>query len=209
MDRLEPRRLLTAAASLSPAPTLVQSAYTYDLTVSYVPASGDPAIDTTTIGTGDISISGPGGFTQSAPLVASNAPGDGSVTATYRVIGPSGIFNGAGDGTYTVALKAGQVTDVNGTAIAAATLGSFVVNVPSVAPISGSLSGPSGLSIDFAPVAVAAQSDGKVIAVGYETYARRVTRTWARRRWCSRTAMWCDVSTRTGRSIRPSAPAAA
>ena len=106
---------------------------TYDFTVTY---ADNVAVNFSTIDGGDVRVTGPNNFNQLASLVSVNTSGNGSPrTATYRIAAPGNIWDSADNGTYTLALQAGQVSDTSGNYIPASTLGTFVANVP---PISGS-----------------------------------------------------------------------
>src|SRR5205823_13774781 len=57
-------------------------------------------------------------------------------TATYNVPAPGGTFDVADNGTYTVAVQANQVFNTGGNPVAAGTLGTFVVAVPTIFTVS-------------------------------------------------------------------------
>jgi hypothetical protein len=101
---------------------------THTFTVTY---TDDVAVDVSSLGTGDVRVSGPNWYSQVATFVGVNSSTNGTPrVATYRVTAPSGGWTSAANGTYTVSLVASQVRDTAGTYAAAATLGSFQVSVP-------------------------------------------------------------------------------
>jgi hypothetical protein len=115
-----------AAQANAPAVTLA-GATTYEFTVTYSDANG---VHASTLGDGDVLVSGPSGFSQPATFVSATPAGDGSPrTARYRITPPGGAWDAADSGTYTVTPQPGQVKDLAGNSAAGAA-GTFVVNVP-------------------------------------------------------------------------------
>jgi hypothetical protein len=96
-----------------------------NFTVTY---SHYTAIDSTTIGTGDVTVTGPGGFSAPATLVGTSGTGK-SITATYSLGAPGGSFDGSDSGTYTVNLGQNAVGDALGNFAPGGSLGSFVVDI--------------------------------------------------------------------------------
>ena len=91
-----------------------------DLTVRY---QDDQAIDVSTLDSSDIRITGPGGFNQLATFVSVDNNTDGSPrTATYSIVAPTT------NGTYTVAMEAGEVADSGGNFVPAGTLSNFQIS---------------------------------------------------------------------------------
>ncbi len=90
------------------------------------------AINVATLGTGDIRVTGPNGYSQVATFVSVNNTANGTPrTATYSVPPPSGAeWTHAHDGLYTVEVLAGQVADVESAFVAPTLLGTFSVAVP-------------------------------------------------------------------------------
>lgn len=142
-DQVAPTVAVGALPNVSTA-----GASAYDLSITY---SDNTAIRASTINTGDIRVSGPGGFSADATLVAVNDPADGTPrTALYRLVPPGGTWDAGDTGSYTVRLQAGEVVDTTGNAIAAGALGTFQVTIggapaPSITPASGSSGGPGSL----------------------------------------------------------------
>jgi len=97
----------------------------YTITVVY---SDSLALDVSSLGDGDLRVTGPGGFDQLPTFVGVTPAGDGTPrTATYHVTPPGGAWDDADRGAYTIALEAGQVQDTLGNAAAAGTLRTFNV----------------------------------------------------------------------------------
>lgn len=119
---------LPLAAALTSANSVTASgAASTTFTVTYTHYT---AVDTATIGTGDLFVSGPNGF--SAPASLENvSPSGKSVTATYSVGAPGGTFDGSDSGTYAVTLMANAVGDGLGNFAPAGSLGAFAVDIDS------------------------------------------------------------------------------
>jgi hypothetical protein len=82
------------------------------------PASLDPA---------DILATGPAGFSATAAFLSDRVGRDGVHTVTYSVAAPSGRWTAANNGTYTLALRSGEVRDTAGAPLPPGVIGSFVV----------------------------------------------------------------------------------
>lgn len=109
------------------APT--SGAATFDLTVIFADAWG---IDVSSLDDFDVRVTGPGGFDQPAVFVSVDVNSNGTPrTATYRINAPGGTWDAGDQGTYTVLLEGAEVADVAGNFAAAATLGTFDVNLAS------------------------------------------------------------------------------
>lgn len=118
-DSIAPTAALTSAPNVTAA-----GATSYQFTVTY---SDNWGVSAASIATGNLRVTGPNGFSQTATLVSTAANSSGGQVATYRIVPPGGAWDGADRGTYSVALLAGQVKDLGENAAAAATLGSFQV----------------------------------------------------------------------------------
>jgi hypothetical protein len=115
-------------ADLSAANLDVSGSSTYGFTVTY---SDDRAIDVKSLDDNDIQVTGPNGFSQLAKFVSVNDASDGTPrTATYGITAPGGAWDGVDAGNYNVALRENQVSDTDGSFVNAATIGSFLVNIP-------------------------------------------------------------------------------
>jgi len=117
----------------------------HTFTVTY---SDDGAVAVSTLGQGDVRVTGPNGFDQIAQFVGLDRRENGLTrTATYRITAPGGFFDGADNGTYTVSTRAGEVTDTNRNPLPVKTLGTFNVNTPLVTLLANGtyiLNGTSG-----------------------------------------------------------------
>jgi len=91
----------------------------------------DNGIDSSTIATGNIRVTGPLGYDEIATLISVDVAGDGSPrVATYSIPPPEGnIWGWAYNGTYTVSMVADQVADLGGQYAAAGTLGTFLCSI--------------------------------------------------------------------------------
>ncbi|MEM9782127.1 MAG: malectin domain-containing carbohydrate-binding protein, partial [Pseudomonadota bacterium] len=116
----------TASLNLLP---VVPGSTSYEFSVTY---SDNFAIDVSTLDGADILVENAAlGFSAAASLVSVDVPADGTPrTATYAVDAPGGSFDAADNGTYTISLNAGQVSDISGIPAEAGVLGSFLVDVP-------------------------------------------------------------------------------
>jgi hypothetical protein len=126
------------AASLTPLSTITTT--TVSQLIIDVTFTDVVAVDASTIGSGDISVSGPvAGFPASPSAVAildeNDQPVAGNGTPrkarfTFNVPTATGKFGWRDNGTYTVNLVGGSVLDTAGNPVTGGSLGSFVVNVP-------------------------------------------------------------------------------
>jgi hypothetical protein len=126
-DTTAPTRSLNSAPDV-----LVPGGATYDFVVAYQDNRG---ILATTLDNNDITVTGPGGFSQSAQFISSTlSPGGSTRYATYRITAPGGAWDWHDNGNYSIILQAGQVTDAKGNAAApsgaASPVGTFKVHVP-------------------------------------------------------------------------------
>lgn len=106
----------------------------YTFTVTYTDADGN--VDYSTIATGNVTVTGPGAFSQDATFVSATPASDASeIVATYSITPPDGAWNEADNGTYTVTMKPLSVYDdaaiPNPTGTRA--LGTFTVGVSDAA----------------------------------------------------------------------------
>jgi uncharacterized delta-60 repeat protein len=83
---------------------------------------------------GDLTVTGPNGFSQDATYQSETSNADGTVTATYDLQHDDAhaVFTAADNGTYTVSIGADAVEDMDGNASMAATIGTFRIAVPAV-----------------------------------------------------------------------------
>lgn len=98
------------------------------ITVTYDDNTG---IKVSTLGTGDIVVNGPGGFTATPTFQGVDIGSDGRPrVATYTFNAPGGAWDAADVGAYTVAAVANEVQDLAGNFVPAGAIGSFVCRVP-------------------------------------------------------------------------------
>ena len=102
-------------ASITAADVTTAGGATHTISVVY---TDDTAVDVATIGTNDLSVTGPGSVGALTVTAFSQAvSGDGkSVTTTYTLAAPGGSFDTADSGTYALSLNAGAVSDAAGNA---------------------------------------------------------------------------------------------
>jgi len=98
-------------------------------TVTY---SDNAAVASATIDGADVLVTGPTGYSQLARLVVKNSTANSTpIVATYEIDPPAGpIWTEADNGTYTLNMEAGQVSDIEGASVPAGPLGQFNVVVP-------------------------------------------------------------------------------
>jgi hypothetical protein len=123
----------TAAATLGNVSSSGGTSYSFSVTYT-----DDTAVNATTIGSGDVRITGPGGYSATATLSSVDVGTNGTPrVATYTVTPPSGAWAYAHNGTYTASMIASQVSDTAGNFVAAGSLGTFTVSIaaPSTAAI--------------------------------------------------------------------------
>jgi uncharacterized delta-60 repeat protein len=161
-DTTPPTDVITAPNINTPGAT------TQTITVQYI---DNVAVDISTIGNSNISVTGPAGTLSLANLTKlSNSDGP-VVTAVYTFQAPSSGWSYLDDGTYEVALAAHSVTDTSGNA-APADSASFVVNIPAPAdPNDSTFNAGSPVTAPFTAEATAALTDGQVVVVGEQVDA--------------------------------------
>jgi hypothetical protein len=120
-DITPPAATLASAASVTAAGTT-----SLNVAVTYTDAT---AVKLSTLGTSNITVTGPAGALAIAAASASATANAPSITVTYTVAAPAGGFQLADNGVYTVSLSAAQVTDLAGNVTAAKSLGSFAVAI--------------------------------------------------------------------------------
>jgi hypothetical protein len=116
-------------ATLSAPAVLVPGGATHDFMIEH---RDNVAVDEGTIGTGDVRVTGPGGFNELASFVSlSSSPAVGSGRlATYRITAPGLAWDHADDGSYTISIEPNQVRDTNSNPLAAGAVGTLTVHVP-------------------------------------------------------------------------------
>lgn len=126
VDTTPPTAVLTASdVTTSAGPT-------YRFSVVY---SDNRGINFSTLGNGDVTVTGPNGFNQSATLVSVDIHSNGTPrTATYSISVPNASWHTTDNGTYTVSQAAGAVADTTGLSAASGAVGTFKVTVDTVPP---------------------------------------------------------------------------
>jgi hypothetical protein len=114
------------------APDIVTAlAGEYRFTVRF---ADDVAVAVSSLGAGDIVVTGPG-FSGPAQFIAVDPAGDtAAVTATYEIAAPGGAWDLADNGQYTITLQASQVADVAGNFALGGAIGAFTVSIAPAPP---------------------------------------------------------------------------
>ena len=134
-----------------------------DIEVVY---TDDVGIDLETIGTDDVTITGPDGTLTVGVAGVSSGNDTKSVTVTYELRGPNGdAFTSTQNGTYTIAVNANAVKDTAGKGVAAAQK-TFAVNVPAPATVDPAFNNGSPVVTNFTAESVVATADDKLLVVG-------------------------------------------
>jgi hypothetical protein len=116
---MPPQAALSAAAVGAPG----SHAYTFTVTYSHY-----AAIDDASLGADDVMVIAPDGTSLAPATIALAGPGTAR-RVTYTLAAPGGSWDAADSGTYAVVLAADSVRGTTGEALAAGTLGTFVVDV--------------------------------------------------------------------------------
>src|SRR5262249_9604572 len=122
-SQLYPASLLTA--SLNAPGVAGTGAPAENFTVTY---TDNTPLNLGSLNGGEISVSGPDGFTQNATLTDVTQTSPTTWDATYQITPQGGSWTAADAGTYTVALVPGVVSDTANAQAAGGLLGSFQVN---------------------------------------------------------------------------------
>jgi len=125
------------------SPQIVEGATSLNLRINY---ADNVAVDATSIGTGDIIVTGPRSFSQTLPLISTGLVNSALVRPFYRITPPGGSWDISDNGTYTVALQANQIKDTSNNFALAKTLGTFTVNLADTAPPTAILSNAPNVS---------------------------------------------------------------
>jgi hypothetical protein len=115
-------------AQLVTAPLTVAGRFFPPVDVIY---SDNVAVNRSSVGSGDVVVTGPNGYNQTSHIFSTTLVGGSQVRARYSVNGPaSGFTNAAANGTYTVTLKPNRIKDATGNFVPGGVIGTFQVNVP-------------------------------------------------------------------------------
>ena len=102
--------------------------------VCYVTYTDTTAVRLASLDSTDLAVTGPNGYSNLLQFISADLPADGSpITAGYSMAAPSGSWDSADNGTYTLTLLAGSVQDTLTNATAQASLGSFDVSITTTA----------------------------------------------------------------------------
>jgi len=130
-------------ATLNAANLSTGDSSTYDFTVTY---TDNKAVNVASFDNNDVQVTGPNGFNQLATFLSVNDSSNGNPrTVTYRITAPGGSWDNTDNGSYSVALQGSQVSDTSDNFASAASLGSFLANIPlprRVIQYSGGSNGP-------------------------------------------------------------------
>jgi hypothetical protein len=123
-----------AATALAAPAVTAPGAHNAFLSIDFADAT---AVRVASLRTGNVRVTGPGGFDQPAVFYDVSHHLDGPArTATYYVAAPGGYWDRSDNGTYTVTLLPGTVYDTLGnTAPGPVVLGTFAVDVPLLASL--------------------------------------------------------------------------
>ena len=118
---------IAPSAGLVVADILANGNTTHTFTVTF---SDNEAVDVSTFDSSDVRVTGPNGFDQLATFIGADVSTDGTPrTATYSVTCPGTTWYSADNGTYTMSLESGQVSDTSGNVALGAALGQFDVSI--------------------------------------------------------------------------------
>lgn len=131
VDGEAPAVSATVPAKVSRTALVRRGAY-FKFTVRYASENGTP-IDLPSLGTGDLAVTGPGGFSADAELIRARALKRGTVVkGTYRAAAPGGRFDASDNGRYALVLAQAAVTSAAGDGAAGTgaqcELGGFLVS---------------------------------------------------------------------------------
>jgi hypothetical protein len=120
-DPVAPTAVLTAPDLATP------NGAGYNFQVTY---ADNVAVNARSIGSGDVRVTGPGGYDQSARLVSVDNWANGTPrVATYTVYGTGRTWDFTDNGTYTVTMADNAVLDTNANPVAGGVLGTFDVAI--------------------------------------------------------------------------------
>ena len=151
-------------ATVAPPADITQAGgATQTVTVTF---TDDTAVNASSIGAGDLSVTGPGGAPVSVTGVSLSPNGNSpSVTATFTLAAPGGSWDAADNGRYTVTLAGSAVTDTSGNAAAGAAV-TFNVSISGhKQPLDPSFNGGQ-VESGFVAESTVTQPDGKIVVAG-------------------------------------------
>jgi hypothetical protein len=129
----------------APTATMQPPAFTPGATNSIaVVYSDDVLMDTTTIATGNVTLTGPNGLSIVGVFDHLTSSDDGAtVTAVYTFTKANGLWNFTDNGTYTLTITPSSVYDAAGNSVTALNNNTFVVNLADQQPPTASLQAPA------------------------------------------------------------------
>ena len=143
----------TAAAAAATVNLTSLGATAYTFTVTY---TDNALLNASTIGAGDVLVTGPNGFAQAATFVSATTAtvttaGGQQIVATYKITPPGGAWAAGEDGTYAVSLLAKAVADAAGNVTAAGGLTTFTVDLtaPTAVAAATAITTAGGTSYTF------------------------------------------------------------
>ncbi len=99
----------------------------HSLTVTY---ADDTAVSVASLGSSNLVVTGPNGYSNLVDFVGVDTPSDGTPRiASYSISAPGGAWDAGDNGSYQVKILADQVKDTLNNAVTEAVLGSFAVAI--------------------------------------------------------------------------------
>jgi uncharacterized delta-60 repeat protein len=127
-------------ASISASPVTTAGNQNEVVTVVY---TDNVAVKDSTIVPGNVSVNGPGGSRTAASVATSPSSNAATITATYQIAAPAGGWATSQNGSYTISIAAGAVTDTSGNPTAAASSNYSVSIADTTPPVASSVSAPA------------------------------------------------------------------
>jgi hypothetical protein len=122
-------------AALTSAPSVASTATDFTKYVFQVTYTDAGRLQRSTLDNSDIEVVAPNGAVIPAQLVSVTPGTDaGTLLATYSIAAPGGQFTVPNGGTYTIRIRADQVSDHGNNFVAAGDLGTFRVDVTAAGP---------------------------------------------------------------------------
>jgi hypothetical protein len=114
-------------AAINVANILNAGSVTHSFTVTYTDNS---AVRVASLGSGNLVVTGPNGYSNLVDYVGVDTPTDGTPrSASYSAPAPGGTWDAPDNGSYQIILQGGQVDDTFNNAIAETVLGTFTVAI--------------------------------------------------------------------------------
>ncbi len=146
----------------------ITAAGTDPQTINVTYADPNSNVSASTLGIANISVSGPQGPLDVTDFSATPNGDAPTLTVIYTVAAPLGGWSNLDNGTYTVAVNAGQVKDPSGNS-AAVTTATFTVNIAAPGdPSDTSFNGGQPVTASFVAEAVVTLPDGQLMLAGHE-----------------------------------------